>query len=102
MLSARPDQSQFDMFSPILKSFIDPQHALVQLADRLDWDSLEAEFAELYSDTGRQAHPVRLMVSLLVLKQMYGQGMKACRGVDFEPLLFREWVVSDGDSPRPE
>lgn len=81
MLSASPDQSQFDMFSPILKSFIDPTHPLVQLADRLDWDQLEAEFAELYSETGRPAHPVRLMVSLLLLKQMYGHGDESLPGV---------------------
>ncbi|MDR8390298.1 IS5 family transposase [Aliifodinibius sp. S!AR15-10] len=62
------------MFSPILKSFIDPKHPLVQLADRLDWSQLETEFAELYSETGRPAHPIRLMVSLLLLKQMYGHG----------------------------
>ncbi|WP_310683870.1 hypothetical protein [Aliifodinibius sp. S!AR15-10] len=74
MLSASPDQSQWDMFSPILKSFIDPQHPLVQLADTLDWCQLETEFTELYSKTGRPAHPIRLMVSLLLLKQMYGHG----------------------------
>ncbi len=44
MLSASPDQSQWDMFSPILKSFIDPKHPLVQLADTVDWTSLETEF----------------------------------------------------------
>lgn len=81
MLSASSDQSQFDMFSPILKSFIDPKHPLVQLADRLDWSTLQADFAELYSETGRPAHPVRLMVSLLLLKQMYGHGDESLPGV---------------------
>ena len=81
MLSASPDQSQFDIFNPILKSFIDPKHPLVQLADRLDWSTLEGEFAELYADTGRPAHPLRLMVSLLLLKQMYGHGDESLPGV---------------------
>lgn len=53
------------MFSPILKSFIDPTHPLAQLADRLDWGTLVDEFAGLYSDTSRPAHPVRLMVELV-------------------------------------
>lgn len=81
MLSAGPDQSQFDIFTPILKSFIAPKHPLVQLADRLDWSNLEGEFAELYPDTGRPAHPIRLMVSLLLLKQMYGHGNESLPGV---------------------
>ena len=81
MLSASPDQSQWDIFSPILKSFNDPKHPLVQLADRLDWTSLETEFDQLYSETGRPAHPIRLMVSLLLLKQMYSHGDESLPGV---------------------
>lgn len=81
MLQASRDQSQWDIFSPILKSFVDPRHPLVQLADRLEWGSLEAEFAGLYSEVGRPAHPVRLMVSLLLLKQMYGHGDESLPGV---------------------
>lgn len=81
MLQTSRDQTQWDMFSPILKSFINLEHPLVQLADRLDWNQMEGEFAGLYSEVGRPAHPIRLMVSLLLLKQMYGHGDESLPGV---------------------
>jgi IS5 family transposase len=81
MLQTGPDQTQFDMFSPILKSFVNPDHPLVRLAEAIPWEALEDDFAPLYSDEGRPAHPVRLMVSLLLLKQMYGHGDESLPGV---------------------
>lgn len=81
MLQTGLDQTQFDMFSPILKSFVNPDHPLVRLAETFPWEALEADFAPLYSEEGRPAHPVRLMVSLLLLKQMYGHGDESLPGV---------------------
>jgi IS5 family transposase len=57
-----------------LREQLDPRHPLYQLAGRLPWQTFEEAFAELYSEEGRPAKPVRLMVSLLLLKQMFNLG----------------------------
>ena len=41
------------------------------LAHKIDWDLFEREFSPLYClDVGRPAKPIRLMVGLLILKQI--------------------------------
>jgi transposase, IS5 family len=57
-----------------LREQLDPRHPLYQLAERLPWATFEEAFAEHYSEEGRPAKPVRLMVSLLLLKQMFNLG----------------------------
>ena len=49
---------------------LDSNDPLVVLADTLDWSKYENEFAKLYSKNGRPAKPIRLMVGLLLLKQL--------------------------------
>ena len=53
-----------------LKDQLNPKHPLYQLANKIDWKSVESDFHEYYIDFGRPAKPVRLMVSLLILKQL--------------------------------
>jgi IS5 family transposase len=65
------DLSQTHLFEAQLVDLVDPKHKLCKLASKIPWDSLESELAELYSHTGQPSKPVRLMVSLLLLKQMY-------------------------------
>ena len=45
MLKKLPSQPQLEMFKTVLASFINPQHELCLLAKKIDWDSLEKEFA---------------------------------------------------------
>lgn len=54
-----------------LGEMLNPKHPLVLLSHRIRWEKLEREFTALYSDEGRKAKPIRLMVGLLLLKQMY-------------------------------
>lgn len=54
-----------------LSETLNPKHHLVKLAEVIDWSGLEREFMVLYSQEGRKAKPIRLMVGLLILKQMY-------------------------------
>lgn len=49
---------------------LDSNDPLVALADAIDWDIFEIEFAKFYSKDGRPAKPIRLMVGLLLLKQL--------------------------------
>lgn len=46
------------------------QHPLYLLANQVDWSVFERAFGKLYSREGRPAKPIRLMVSLLVLKHV--------------------------------
>jgi IS5 family transposase len=49
---------------------LNPKHLLLRLADSIPWDYFEAEFSPLYSDQGRPAKPIRLMVGLSILKHL--------------------------------
>jgi IS5 family transposase len=50
---------------------LDRRQPLYKLAERMPWSVFEEEFAEYYSEEGRPAKAVRLMVGLLLLKQMF-------------------------------
>ena len=49
---------------------LDSHDPLVALADTINWDIFNDSFAKYYSDEGRPAKPIRLMVGLLLLKQL--------------------------------
>ena len=49
---------------------LDSHDPLVALADTINWDIFNDSFAKYYSDQGRPAKPIRLMVGLLLLKQL--------------------------------
>jgi transposase, IS5 family len=74
MLKKLPVQPQLEMFKTVLTSFIHPEHELCLLAKKIDWNSLENEFAPLYGKVGRPSIPIRTIVGLLLLKQMYDLG----------------------------
>jgi len=59
---------------PTLREQLDPRQPLYQLAEKLPWTSFEEAFAGCYSPEGRPAKPVRLMVGLLLLKQLHHLG----------------------------
>jgi len=54
-----------------LSEILNPRHPLYQLAGKIPWNVFEKQFADLYIDFGRPAKPIRLMVSLLMLKQIF-------------------------------
>jgi transposase, IS5 family len=59
---------------PSLGKQLDPRQPLKRLADTLAWLEFEQAFGQYYSAEGRPAKPVRLMVGLLLLKQLFNQG----------------------------
>jgi IS5 family transposase len=65
---------QISFLMPTLGEQLDPRQPLKQLADTLPWAEFEQAFGKYYSAEGRPAKPVRLMVGLLLLKQMFNQG----------------------------
>ena len=74
MQSSSPDPSQLQFLAPGLKEMLNPKEPLYQLAERFPWAQLEAHFGPLYAPVGRPAKPVRLMVALLLLKQLHDLG----------------------------
>jgi IS5 family transposase len=75
MLGKLPDPNQREIFRPMLKDFINPQHELVLLANFIDWHYFEDEFKQYYcEDNGQPSVPIRLMVGCLMLKQLYNLG----------------------------
>ncbi len=85
MKGKSPDQSQLSLVDQSLSMQINPKHPLYRLANAIPWHKLEQEFAPLYSHTGRKAHPIRLMVGLLILKQL--------RNLSDESVV-EQWVES--------
>ncbi len=74
MKSFSPNQNQGNLYKPVLKQIINPQDPLAILADKMPWQVLEKDFEQYYSRTGTPAKPIRLMASLLILKQLYNLG----------------------------
>ena len=62
------------MYKTVLVNFIHPDHELCQLARKIDWDKLEKDLTPYYAEVGRPAVPVRTIVGLLLLKQIYNLG----------------------------
>ena len=83
MKGTLPDQTQRELFRPLLRDMIDPKHELALLADRIDWSYFEKEFSPLYSNVGQPGVPIRLMVGCLLLKQMENLG---------DETLAKKWV----------
>ena len=48
-----------------------PVNSLVKLADQIDWDKLDEQFAALCSAEGRPAIATRMMVGLMLLQSLY-------------------------------
>jgi len=66
-----PSIIQNDLFRIALKDIVNEKHPLVQLSETINWSELETKFSALYSDKGREALPVRLLVGLHYLKYSY-------------------------------
>lgn len=69
MLSQRQSSAQLGFYSSFEEQ-LSHHHPLYILADKIKWDIFEEAFAKLYSEEGRPAKPIRLMVSLLMLKHI--------------------------------
>ena len=74
MKSNSPNQSQSTFLYQGLKEILNLKEPLYQLSDKMPWGEIEKEFEKYYVNFGRPAKPIRLMVSLLLLKQIYNLG----------------------------
>ena len=66
------DDRQKDLFRPALDKIIALDHALVRLAEKIDWAFIERRLGAVYKPgDGHPPLPVRLMAGLLILKHMH-------------------------------
>ena len=71
MLTKSADTHQTNLFGTDLLLQLDPQDPLLQLSAVVPWQALEASFAKHYARSiGAPSKPIRLMVGLLLLKQL--------------------------------
>lgn len=61
-----------DLFRSRLEQIINMDHEPVRLAQKVDWEWIDGELADRFSDKGRPATETRFMVGLLILKHMFG------------------------------
>ena len=70
MLTKTKTTAQLGFFTGLADQ-LNQKHPLFQLAHQIDWDIFEQTFSKHYSLTqGAPSKPIRLMVSLLILKQL--------------------------------
>lgn len=69
MLSKKQSTAQLGFYSTFEEQ-LSHSHPLYILANKINWQIFEEAFAKLYSVEGRPAKPIRLMVSLLMLKHI--------------------------------
>jgi len=74
MKGSSPDRNQKSFLYQGLQEILNPEEPLYQLAEKIPWEEIEKGLSSYYKDYGRPSKPVRLMVSLLILKQMYNLG----------------------------
>lgn len=70
MLSPKENHTQMRFFTTFEEQ-LNHKHPLYVLSEKISWQIFEEEFAKHYrKDFGRPAKPIRLMVSLLILKHV--------------------------------
>jgi IS5 family transposase len=70
MLSKKISPNQMGFYSTFEEQ-LSRRHPLYILANKVNWHQFETSFSPLYClDNGRPAKPIRLMVSLLILKHV--------------------------------
>src|SRR3954447_21344377 len=73
MLSNKKSSPQLGLFHG-LEDQLDQKHPLYLLANKISWNFFEDSFKKHYSEKmGKPAKPIRLMVSLLILKHVRDQ-----------------------------
>jgi IS5 family transposase len=72
------------LFHVMLVDLVDPEHPLVRLTGRIDWERLERELSEPFHEyKGAPAIPVRLMAGLQYLKHTFNLS---------DEVLLQRWV----------
>lgn len=71
MLGKTEKNPQLDLLKVPLIHFINPNHDLSKRASTISWESIEKDFSNYYSSKGAPSIPIRTMVGLTILKQVF-------------------------------
>lgn len=72
MKPRRTNNSQSRLFEQRLSEQLNPNHELLILTDFIDWDMLEIKLGNYFAhEVGTPAKPVRLVIGIILLQQMY-------------------------------
>src|SRR5690606_13998333 len=64
-------QNQLSLFGNSLIEQLNPDHPLIKLSKILPWHAIEKKLGRFYACTGAPSQPIRKMVGLLLLQNMY-------------------------------
>jgi len=64
------DKNQYSLIKMTLIEQLDPKQPLMLLAKCFPWKYVEEKYAKFYSEVGRPSKSIRLMVGLIILKQL--------------------------------
>jgi len=73
MKPRRTPSDHDDLFRSRLGQILDPQHPLIRLADKIDWDQIDERVGLCYAEEGRPGLSPRLMVGLHYLKHAFDE-----------------------------
>ena len=86
-------QREQELFRTELVNLIDQRHALVKLAESIDWNGAAERFGALYAaGVGRPGVAIRLMVGLHYLKHAFNLS---------DELVVERWVENPAAYLRP-
>jgi transposase, IS5 family len=64
------NNSQGELFSQRLSDQLNPNHNLLLFAKLIEWEHLEKEFSDYFSEEGSPAKPARLVTGIFMLQHM--------------------------------
>lgn len=71
MIGKLKKEAQLDLFKVQLDRLVNPLHELCQLSKELDWAGLEEQLSGYYAEIGRPSIPIRTIVGMLYLKNIF-------------------------------
>ena len=74
MIGKTDKTPQLNMYQVPLVQFINKEHELYQLAERINWDELKQDLSVYYCiGNGRPSIPIRKIVGVILLKKMFNE-----------------------------
>ena len=70
MLKPTPRHHQPNLFGNDLLTQLNEKGPYLKLASKIPWQEFEEAFGKLYTDFGRPSVPIRVMVGILIIKQL--------------------------------
>ena len=71
---------QLNLYQVPLVQLINLKHKLCNISNKINWESIEKEFSDLYKNTGRPSVPIRKIVGLILLKYAYHESDESAIG----------------------